>query len=87
MRNGTEAVRLATRACVLTGYQEAQVVGTLDVAYAEAGRFADAVATAEQTCELAVAAGKTELADKARARLRLYQAGKPYHEGSPGVSP
>ena len=80
VRNGTEAVSLATRACVLTGYKEAQVVGTLAAAYAEAGRFAEAVQTAQQTCELALAAGKTDLADKARARLKLYQAGKPYHE-------
>ena len=38
VRNRTEAVRLVTRACVLTGYLEAQVVGTLDAAYAEASR-------------------------------------------------
>jgi hypothetical protein len=86
VRNGTEAVRLATRACELTGYKEAHVLGTLAAAYAEVGRFAEAVETAQKTCELALAAGKKETADTARARLKLYQAGKPYHEGSIDVS-
>jgi tetratricopeptide (TPR) repeat protein len=80
VRNGAEAVRLATRACELTSYKNARVLGTLDVALAEAGRFAEAVATAQKGCELALAAGEKELADTARARLMLYQAGKPYHD-------
>jgi tetratricopeptide (TPR) repeat protein len=79
IRNGAEAVRLATRACELTGYKNARVVGTLDAAYAEAGRFAEAIDTARRGCALALAAGENELADAARARLELYQAGKPYH--------
>jgi protein O-mannosyl-transferase len=86
VRNGTEAVRLATWAGVLTGYKEANVLSTLAAAYAEDGRFADAVDAAQQTCELALAAGRKELADTARARLKLYEAAKPYHEGSPSVS-
>jgi tetratricopeptide (TPR) repeat protein len=81
IRNGPEAVRLATRACELTGYQNARVVGTLDAAYAEAGRFAEAIDTARKDCALALAAGENELADAARTRLELYQAGKPFHKG------
>ena len=86
VRNGTEAVRLATRACVLTDYKEATVMGTLAAAYAEAGSLAEAVETAQKTCELALATGKKETADTARARLKFYQAGKPYHEGSIDVT-
>ena len=86
MRNGTEAVTLATRACLLTGYKEARVLGTLDAAYAEAGRFAEAVETAQKTWDLALAAGKKELADTARARLKLYQGGTAYHEGGTSIS-
>jgi Flp pilus assembly protein TadD len=86
VRNGTEAVRLATRACVLTDYKEATVMGTLAAAYAEAGSLAEAVETAQKTCELALATGKKEAADTARARLKFYQAGKPYHEGSIDVT-
>jgi tetratricopeptide (TPR) repeat protein len=85
VRNGTEAVRLATRACELTGYKNARVLGTLDAAYAEAGRFPEAIDTAQKSCELALAAGEKELADPARARIKLYQAGKPYHEDDSGA--
>ena len=59
-------------------------MGTLAAAYAEAGRFADAVATAQKTCELALAAGDKDLAEKAQARLKLYQAGKPFREPRAG---
>jgi protein O-mannosyl-transferase len=81
VRNGAEAVRLATQACELTRYKNALVLGTLDAAYAEAGRFAEATDTAQRGLDLAVAAGETNLAENARARLKLYQAGKPYREG------
>jgi tetratricopeptide (TPR) repeat protein len=85
IRNGPDAVRLATRACELTGYKNTRVLGTLDAAYAEAGRFAEAIDTAQKGCELALAAGENELADAARARSKLYQAGKPYHQGDSGA--
>ena len=81
IRNGADAVRLATRACELTGYQNVRLLGTLDAAYAEAGRFAPAIDTAQKGHALAVTAGENELADAARSRLKLYQAGKPYHQG------
>ena len=81
IRNGPEAVRLATRACQLTGYKDARVLGALDAAYAEAGRFPEAIDTARKGCALALAASENELADDARARLELYQAGKPFHKG------
>ncbi len=85
VRNGTEAVKLAQRACELTSYKEAGVVGTLDAAWAEAGQFDKAIETAQKTCELALAEDKKDLAATAKARLRLYQAGRPYHEASERV--
>ena len=57
VRDGKEAVRLAERACRLTGYKQAPMVGVLAAAYAEAGRFTDAVATAQKAIDLATAAG------------------------------
>ena len=47
-RDGAEAVRLAERACRLTAYQQPMLIGTLAAAYAEAGRFEEATATAEK---------------------------------------
>jgi Flp pilus assembly protein TadD len=52
-RNGAEAVLLAERACQLAQWQHPYFVGTLAAAYAEAGRFDDAVATADKALALA----------------------------------
>jgi hypothetical protein len=80
LRNGTEAVRLAERACDLTHYQAPAFVGTLAAAYAEAGRFDDAVKTEEMVITLANTARATKLSEKNRQLLELYRAGRPYHE-------
>ncbi len=80
LRNGAEAVQLAQNACELTHHRRPMLIGTLAAAYAEAGRYSDAVATAQKARELALAEGKKELADKNQELLELYQAGKPYHE-------
>ena len=83
LRNGPEAVRLSEHACELTQYREPLLIGTLAAAYAEAGRFPEAVATAEKAAQLATTAGSGELAEKNRQLLELYRAGKPYHEPPP----
>ena len=79
-RNGTAAVELAERACRLTEQKEPLFIGTLGAAYAEAGRFEDAVKTAERAKALAAATGQKELVEKNGQLLELYRAGKPYHE-------
>jgi Flp pilus assembly protein TadD len=79
LRNGAEAVRLADHACEATGYSQPLLVGTLAAAYAEAGRFQEAVATAEKAWQLATDAGLTSLAAKDRQLIELYRAGKPNH--------
>jgi Flp pilus assembly protein TadD len=83
LRNGAEAVRLAERACELTHYGEPLFIGTLAAAYAEAGRFPEAVTTAEKAEQFATSAGLTDVAAKNRQLLELYRAGKPYHEPAP----
>jgi len=83
LRNGAEAVRLAERACELTHYGEPLFIRTLAAAYAEAGRFPDAVTTAEKAEQLAISAGSKKLAEKSRQLLELYRAGKTYHEPAP----
>jgi len=80
VRDGAEAVRLAERACRLSGHSEAQSLGTLAAAYAEAGRFSEAVATAQKAIALANANGNKPLAGICGQLLRLYGAGRPYHE-------
>jgi tetratricopeptide (TPR) repeat protein len=80
VRNGVEAVRLAERLCQITGYQQAEALDVLAAAYAEASRFNDAVGAAQKALALAKTTGQTELARQIEDRLKLYQAGSPYHE-------
>ncbi|MEK7707278.1 MAG: tetratricopeptide repeat protein [Verrucomicrobiota bacterium] len=80
LRDGQEAVRCAERACALTGRQKPQMVAVLAAAYAEAGQFDKAVATAQQAVELARAAGNLPFAATNEQLLRLYTSGQPYHE-------
>ena len=80
LRDGAEAVRLAERACGLSGGKEARFLGTLDAAYAEAGRFNEAIRTAEKTRQLAVAAGEKEVAAAAEQRLALYRKKQPFRQ-------
>ncbi|HWV98108.1 MAG TPA: tetratricopeptide repeat protein [Candidatus Acidoferrum sp.] len=80
LRNGPESVRWAEHGCELTHYKETVFVGTLAAAYAEAGRFQEAVAAAERAIELAHLAGQRDLERKNLQLLDLYRAGKAYHE-------
>jgi len=78
LRNGAEAVGLATRAVELTKTNDAAALDALAAAYAETGRFAEASQKARQAADLAEAAGQKALATELRRRLALYQAGKPW---------
>jgi Flp pilus assembly protein TadD len=80
LRDGPAAVVLAEHACVLSGRKEARFLGTLDAAYAEAGRFPEAIATAEEARSVALAAGQKAVAELAVKRLDLYRAGKPFRQ-------
>jgi len=71
-----QAVTLAQRACELTGNQVAEYLDTLATAYAAAGRFDDAVTTAQKAIELARAAGQAQLVKEIEMRLELYRAGR-----------
>jgi tetratricopeptide (TPR) repeat protein len=78
-RNGAQAVQLAERACTLTDYKAAVLVGTLAAAYAEAGSFAEAIEKGEQASRLAQAAGDAELAGRNQEMVKLYRDGRAYH--------
>ena len=80
LRDGARAVALAERACQLTGYREIIMVGTLGAAYAEAGRFDEAIATAQQACALATAQGKEELLKINQRLLEWYRQQQPVRE-------
>ena len=79
-RNGAEAVKLAERAVELSKGEDPVFLDTLGMAYAENGRFADAVETARRAQRLARAQNNSSLADALNERINLYQARKPYRD-------
>lgn len=78
VRNPTDAVKYAERACELTLYKNPSLLDTLAVAYAAAGRFSEAAATAENALELAQSSEYEKLTEDIRSRLQLYKAKRPY---------
>ncbi len=78
LRNGNQAVELARRANQLTGDGNPVVLGTLAAAYAEAGRFPEAVETAQRALQVAGTQSNTALDKALQSQLKLYQAGLPF---------
>ncbi|HUD47611.1 MAG TPA: tetratricopeptide repeat protein [Candidatus Baltobacteraceae bacterium] len=94
IRNGPDAVKLASRACLLTRGIQPYFVGTLAAAYAEVGHFDDAISAAQKAHD--IAAGEAAAAEKAsqtsEARtlqslaardlqlLEIYRSHQPFHE-------
>ena len=81
-RNGEEALKLSEKLCKITKYHEPLALDALAAAYAEAGRFKEAVLTAQKGLELALKMGPKELALGLENRLKLYYAGRPYRQNS-----
>jgi tetratricopeptide (TPR) repeat protein len=75
LRDGQEAVRLATKAVELTESREPIMIGTLAAAYAETGQFANAVELANNAFALASITGQKDVAAKIDKLRRLYAAG------------
>jgi hydroxymethylpyrimidine/phosphomethylpyrimidine kinase len=80
VRDGTRAVNLAERANSFTHGESPVISATLAASYAEAGRVADAVHTAERALRLAMALGNTARADSIRAQIALYQSGAAFRD-------
>jgi len=68
-----EAVGFAELAAGLTEYNEPMILKLLADCYAAAGKFGEAVTTAEKALELARLTGKNALADDIRERLKRYK--------------
>ena len=84
VRSGTEAVKRAELACHLTDFKQAGMISTLAAADAEAGRFSEAVTSAEMAVKMQTANGESRLADINNQLLILYRNGKPYHASPAG---
>jgi Tfp pilus assembly protein PilF len=80
IRNGAEALVLANRASQLAGQAHPVALDTLAMAYAETGRFGEAVQTEQKAVNLARAARQTDDAALMQQRLELYQKHQPWRE-------
>jgi protein O-mannosyl-transferase len=79
-RDGNKAVAAAERANTLTNGRSPIISATLAAAYAEAGRFADAITNAQRALKLAAEEGNTARADSISAQLALYQSGAAFRD-------
>jgi tetratricopeptide (TPR) repeat protein len=80
LRQGKKAVELAERMVTMAGDEQPGLLDTLAAAYAEVGRYADAVETARQAVRLAKEKEDEKLVEALKKRLALYKAEKPFHE-------
>ncbi len=80
VQNAKKAVELAQHACELTGYKNPSFLDTLAAAYAAAGRFDDAVKTAQQALDIAKSGSQKDLNNEIQSHVKLYQAGQPYRQ-------
>ena len=78
LRNGEYAVRLATRACEMTGFRTNFCVATLAAADAEDSRFDEAISNAELACSLTSGGDQPELLKQYQALLKLVQSHQSY---------
>ena len=80
LRNGKDAVQLALKAMESKGNRDPALLRTLAAAYAETGRFDEAVKTARRAAIFAGRQKNAELEASIRNMLVPLQAGKPYRE-------
>ena len=83
LRNGAKAVALAEQASHSDAGGNPVVLHTLAAAYAEMGRYGDAVATARRALEIAAAQKNDDLNAKLPMEIILYQADRPLRDAPP----
>jgi tetratricopeptide (TPR) repeat protein len=70
LRNGERAVKMATEACELTGYETPHILSTLAAAYAETGDFENAKKWSAKSIEMAQKELDLATTDEERERLK-----------------
>jgi tetratricopeptide (TPR) repeat protein len=86
IRNSVDALAFADRAQTLTHGQDAAILDTLSAAYAEAGRFPNAIEVEQQAIAVASRQGKSALATTLKAHLTRYESNTPLREPPDPVS-
>jgi tetratricopeptide (TPR) repeat protein len=81
IRDGARAVELAGRAVSITGRQDVMSLETLSAAYAEVGRFEDALSTGREALALAERQGNETVARDLARRISVFEMRQKYREG------
>jgi tetratricopeptide (TPR) repeat protein len=84
IRDGAKAVGFAQEAVRLSGGREPRFLRTLAAAYAESGRFSEAVAVVQQAVLVATMQGKTDVANRLKEDLVFYRGHLPLRQYSLG---
>jgi protein O-mannosyl-transferase len=82
IRDGTRALGFAQEAVQLSGGREPRFLRTLAAAYAESGRFSEALAVAQQAVLIAKMRGKNDFAGSLEKDLVLYRGHVPLRRNS-----
>ena len=82
IRDGGRAIELAERALRLSGGKIPMIFRILGAAYAENGRFSQAIETAQRGAELATRQGNPGLAAELQSNVAVYQSGRPLRDPS-----
>ena len=82
LRDGPKAVELTEQALRISGGRIPILFRTLAAAYAETGRFSEAIQTAQQGIELANSQGNSGLATELQGNIALYQERQPLRDPS-----
>jgi len=81
LRDGARAVHLARDVAQRAGHPNAIVLRTLAAAYAEAGRFSDAIAIARQAVDIAKTTGNEGLISDLERSIASYRSNQPTRSG------
>ena len=84
IRDGGRAVELAEKALRISGGKVPMIFHILSAAYAENGRFSEAIETARRGADLANSQGNPGLASELQNNVALYETGKPLRD--PGLT-
>lgn len=80
LRDGERALQLAQNSHPKTDADRVQSLDTLAAAYAESGKFAEAIKSASSALELAKKLNQTKVAAEINLRLENYRKQQPYRE-------
>ena len=83
LRDGPQAVKLATKACSATEYNRPGLIAVLSVAYAECGQFDRAVQAAHAARKLIAPGTRVQTSQLLDRLIRCYRERRPWRDSAP----